>query len=146
MAGVGEKIKNARQIKGMSQEALARAIGSTKSTISKYELGHREPSLDTIQRIADALRVDLLDLVTPTRGQIYFDKVLKAAEEGKKRGLRVVWNGDGLFLTQPDKEQKILFAFDKLNDDGQSVAVERVEELTEIPKYQKKEPDEPDNS
>lgn len=138
MSDIGERIKHARQIKGMSQETLARAIGSTKSTISKYELGHREPSLDTIQRIADALRIEFFDLVVPTGDQASVDGLLTEVEDAKKRGLRVVWKNDNLYLTAPSKEQKILLAFDKLNAKGREVAVKRVEELTEIPKYQRK--------
>lgn len=139
MSDIGERIKHARQIKGMSQETLARAIGSTKSTISKYELGHREPSLDTIQRIADALRIEFFDLVVPTGDQASVDGLLTEVEDAKKRGLRVVWKNDNLYLTAPSKEQKILLAFDKLNAKGREVAVERVEELTKIPEYQKDE-------
>lgn len=138
MSDIGERIKHARQIEGMSQETLARAIGSTKSTISKYELGHREPSLDTIQRIADALRIEFFDLVVPTGDQASVDGLLTEVEDAKKRGLRVVWKNDNLYLTAPSKEQKILLAFDKLNAKGREVAVKRVEELTEIPKYQRK--------
>lgn len=139
MSDIGERIKHARQIKGMSQETLARAIGSTKSTISKYELGHREPSLDTIQRIADALRIEFFDLVVPTGDQASVDGLLTEVEDAKKRGLRVVWKNDNLYLTAPSKEQKILLAFDKLNAKGREVAVERVEELAKIPEYQRKE-------
>lgn len=139
MSDIGERIKHARQIKGMSQETLARAIGSTKSTISKYELGHREPSLDTIQRIADALRIEFFDLVVPTGDQASVDGLLTEVEDAKKRGLRVVWKNDNLYLTAPSKEQKILLAFDRLNAKGREVAVERVEELTKIPEYQKDE-------
>lgn len=138
MSDIGERIKHARQIKGMSQETLARAIGSTKSTISKYELGHREPSLDTIQRIADALRIEFFDLVVPTGDQASVDELSTEVEDAKKRGLRVVWKNDNLYLTAPSKEQKILLAFDKLNAKGREVAVERVEELTKIPEYQRK--------
>lgn len=39
---------------------------------------------------------------------------------------------------------RLIAAFEKLNEDGQKVAVERVEELAEIPKY-KKEPLKSDN-
>lgn len=141
MSDIGERIKHARQIKGMSQETLARAIGSTKSTISKYELGHREPSLDTIQRIADALRIEFFDLVVPTGDQASVDELLTEVEDAKKRGLRVVWKNDNLYLTAPSKEQKILLAFGKLNAKGREVAVERVEELAKIPEYQRKEED-----
>lgn len=39
-----------------------------------------------------------------------------------------------------DITARLKFALDKLNEDGQQKAVERVEELTEIPKYQRQEP------
>ena len=42
---------------------------------------------------------------------------------------------DGYSFTKA--EHFLIGAFSKLNTDGQSVAVERVEELTEIPKYQR---------
>ena len=37
-------------------------------------------------------------------------------------------------------KQRLLAVFDQLNDEGQQKAVERVEELTEIPKYKKEPP------
>ena len=40
----------------------------------------------------------------------------------------------------PINQQRLVNAFDLLNDAGQQKAVERVEELTEIPKYQRQEP------
>ena len=94
--------------------------------------------MDTIQRIADALRIEFFDLVVPTGDQASVDGLLTEVEDAKKRGLRVVWKNDNLYLTAPSKEQKILLAFDKLNAKGREVAVKRVEELTEIPKYQRK--------
>lgn len=39
----------------------------------------------------------------------------------------------------PINQQRLVNAFDLLNDAGQQKAVERVEELTEIPKYQRQE-------
>lgn len=43
----------------------------------------------------------------------------------------------------PINQQRLVNAFDLLNDAGQQKAVERVEELTEIPKYQRQTPQEP---
>ena len=37
-------------------------------------------------------------------------------------------------------EMRLLTAFSQLNPDGQNKAIERVEELTEIPKYKKEPP------
>ena len=42
-------------------------------------------------------------------------------------------------LRTPSRKDRYLELFDKLNPMGQRIAVERVEELTEIPKYQRQE-------
>ena len=43
----------------MSQKDLAEKIGSTASTISKYENGTLEPNLDTLERMADLFGVSM---------------------------------------------------------------------------------------
>lgn len=57
MLDIGKNIKKARQKRGLSQEELAHDVGITKSTISKYELGHREPSFEQLKKIAKVLDV-----------------------------------------------------------------------------------------
>lgn len=57
MDAIGERIKEARQERGLSQEELAQIINSTKSAISRYESGKRQPRLDQLRRIANALNV-----------------------------------------------------------------------------------------
>ena len=59
----GTNIKAVRLKRGMSQQELADAIGVTKSTISKYEKGQREPKYNVLRGIAAALGVDWTDLV-----------------------------------------------------------------------------------
>lgn len=51
----GTNIKAVRLKRGMSQQELADAIGVTKSTISKYEKGQREPKYNVLRGIAAAL-------------------------------------------------------------------------------------------
>ena len=139
MAQVGDNIKRARINSGVSQEELARVIGATKSTISKYELGHREPSLNTIQRIADALAVDFLDLVEISGDTKAVNHILKSAEDGKKAGKRIVWRDNNLHMVELSPSEKILIATKKLNAEGLREAVKRIEELTEIPRYRRQE-------
>ncbi len=57
MATLGENIKQARIAAHMTQDELAGLLGTTKSTISKYELGHREPNIATINKISHLLGV-----------------------------------------------------------------------------------------
>lgn len=46
---------------------------------------------------------------------------------------------NGYSAIREQNKEKVISALDKLNADGQAKAVERVEELAEIPKYQKNE-------
>jgi transcriptional regulator with XRE-family HTH domain len=56
-ATVGEKIRYYRQQAGMTQRRLAELCEISEPAIRNYELGNRVPDYDTLQVIADALRV-----------------------------------------------------------------------------------------
>lgn len=56
-------LRNLRTSHEMSQEELAKKLGLGKSTISMYESGSREPSLETLEAIADTFNVDMNTLV-----------------------------------------------------------------------------------
>ena len=60
---IGSNIRRIRDVIGISQTELANRIGSNKSAISRYENGMQKPSLDTLMRVADALSVELVDLL-----------------------------------------------------------------------------------
>lgn len=114
----GQLIKAARRKAGMTQEELGKKIGVSGSSMAQWENDLRNPKLDTLQRIASALGVPVQDLISDWEA---VDK-----EEFK----RVFIYGEGI-------KDRIDAALDRLNDEGQEKAAERVEELTEIPKYQK---------
>lgn len=64
MNTLGERIKQYRKAKGMSQQALAFACGwESQSRIGNYEKGARQPNLHDLQKIATALGVSFPDLV-----------------------------------------------------------------------------------
>ena len=48
----GEKLKNLRTTRNMSQKQLAERIGVAKSVVSFYESGDRFPSYDVLIKIA----------------------------------------------------------------------------------------------
>ena len=52
-------LRQLRTDSGMSQEELAKRLGLAKSTISMYESGSREPSLEILEAIADTFNVDM---------------------------------------------------------------------------------------
>ena len=47
----GALIKQARLRAGLSQSALAQAAGTSRTTISAYEHGHKSPTLETAERL-----------------------------------------------------------------------------------------------
>lgn len=86
---VGEKIKNARQIKGLSQEELAQKASITVGYLSKLERWaetHRNPTLNTINSISKALNIPVNELLgldpiindagTVLSVEMYFSKML----------------------------------------------------------------------
>ena len=63
MKKLGNRIRLIRQSKGMSQETLANMCGNdsahARSWISKIESGKRNPNMEDLYKIADALGVEL---------------------------------------------------------------------------------------
>lgn len=56
---IGEKIKEARERKGLTQEQLGKMCGTTKQTIFKYENGIiKNIPLDKLEKIAESLSVN----------------------------------------------------------------------------------------
>jgi DNA-binding XRE family transcriptional regulator len=59
---VGARIRALREAKGLTQEKFARSVKMMRSNISRIEAGKHHPTLDTIERIAKALKVSLVEL------------------------------------------------------------------------------------
>lgn len=60
---IGKKIKIARQKIGLTQKKLGEYCGLATGTIQQYELGKRQPRLEQLQKIANALNVPIYELV-----------------------------------------------------------------------------------
>ena len=60
---VGATIRKLREARGITQERLAGAVGMMRNNISRIEAAKHRPTLETIERIAKALKVSLADLV-----------------------------------------------------------------------------------
>lgn len=52
-----ERLKKARELRGLDQSSLAEKAGMPASSISHFEAGSRKPSFDTLRRLAHALAV-----------------------------------------------------------------------------------------
>lgn len=47
------RIKELRQVKGVSQQNVAKALGLTRQAIALYETGQRSPKFEVWQKLAD---------------------------------------------------------------------------------------------
>lgn len=61
--GIGSRIRELRKAKGLTQKQLGERCGMADSAIRFYESGRGNPTHKTIERIANALGVHILDLV-----------------------------------------------------------------------------------
>ena len=74
---IGNRIKTIRKARGWTQTQLAKKSGVATITVSQYETGKRQPRLEQLQSIAEALGVSWFYLST---GKPY-DTVEQAMEE-----------------------------------------------------------------
>ena len=151
---MGERIKEARKGKGLTQKELAQLIGSVTGTVQQYELDKRRPRPEHLQRLSEVLgvttnylqgfekrrviipgRLTVVEINNPELDN-YVYRIEAEDEEAYKIGLDIVEKA-GISVDNYTPKGRIVTALEKLNEKGQAIAVERVEELTKIPDYQK---------
>lgn len=152
----GELIRQARLSAGLTQKELGERAGIAEPTIGRYELGKLNPKPATLKKIAAALGVQWYELLSNNQ-----DEQTEIAKEQMRQAIGRVSSlttksckfeiSDELIENSLKKVtisipapynsarlEKIIKDYGKLNDEGQQVAVERVHELTEIPRYKRK--------
>ena len=60
---VGRQVRGLRKIKGTTQAQLARAAGILRPNLSRIEAGKHRPTLETLEKLAAALKVPVVDLI-----------------------------------------------------------------------------------
>ena len=152
--GFGDRIKEYRKLLKISQKELAERAGISLMSVRRYEANEREPRREVLDRIADAVNVDSSELYPPftlhhSKIHAMLDAIVvdetvdpewaqlhekfksgTITHEELKRYVGIIQqtaNGAGARMNK---------AMTLLNHEGQEEAVKRVEELTEIPKYQ----------
>lgn len=130
---IGDNIRRLRLEKKMTQKELSKLSGISEVMISQYERGVRVPKNNNMARIAyvldksgrelldDELPFDLLD---PTWDKDFIDIYRQPVPQIRDTHLDY-------------SENELITNYRMLNDAGKLEASKRVEELTEIVKYQK---------
>ncbi|MGN1134192.1 MAG: helix-turn-helix domain-containing protein [Oscillospiraceae bacterium] len=148
---VGQIIKTIRKEKGMTQKQLGEKCGMFDSAIRKYESGRQNPKYETLVKIANALEVNIKDLLflneisnmdsEELSGIIEDENFISnligdnISEEVKEQHKRIKETANIRFQEIGKDKEKLLIYYDKLNELGKSKALERTEELTHIEKY-----------
>jgi transcriptional regulator with XRE-family HTH domain len=64
-----QNLRAARKAAGLSQEALGERADLHPTYVGSVERGERNVSIDNMERLADALDVDIRDLLEPVRSR-----------------------------------------------------------------------------
>jgi len=91
---VGGRLRELRQERGMSMRALARESGLSTNALSMIERGRTSPSVSTLYKIAEALKVPITAFfrLEPPKQKIVFRK---ASERSRVNFTRGTWEGLG---------------------------------------------------
>ena len=135
---LGECIRQRRKYLGYSMAELGRKAGVSAAAISRYELGQREISVEMGKKIAKELNISTSVLfgLTPEFDDTDIEETANLSKMKELSDIIVATDilKEIIYLPHPDAEP-ILKAYDCLNEIGKQKAIERVEELTEIPRY-----------
>ena len=87
----GKKIKYYRLKKGLTSEELANKIGCTKAAISLYESDERDPGNEMLQKIADALDVSWIQLLSTENKKLEFEHIsFRKKQKATKRDIELL--------------------------------------------------------
>lgn len=75
-----EKLKELRNINGLTQEELAEQVFVSRMAVSKWESGRGYPNLDSLKMLAKTFSVSVDDLLSS-------DEIITLAQEEKKKGI-----------------------------------------------------------
>ena len=85
LAAIGDRLRELRDARGLTQEAVAEALGLQQAgTVSRYEGGHHDLSLSRLRQLAVLYEVRLRDIVDV---ELELPEPLRTPEEIRLVGL-----------------------------------------------------------
>lgn len=81
---LGFRIKEARKSNGLSQDDLAKKVGTSKSVISGYEAGKNDPAQSMVIKLSEALKVSINWLMFGDELKQYPKNILPIKKSTKK--------------------------------------------------------------
>lgn len=118
--------------------------------IGQWENDLRKPKYGTLKKLADALGVWVDDLYAPDDIELQQKRIpedivvrpkpIEDLRRADKLDYTIFPRGERSEKLSSENLQRLAASIDRLNPTGQEEAIKRVEELTEIPRYQKTSP------
>lgn len=78
---LAQHIRSAREKRGWTQEQLAVRADVSRSTIQNLETGRRQPHRGSLKRIAEALGVDIADLIPGEEAPLTAEEIAEKRAE-----------------------------------------------------------------
>lgn len=71
MVHVGREIRRVREERGLNQTQLAASVGTGPAAISRIENGRQNPNMETLEKIARALELEMSDLFPKAEAPLF---------------------------------------------------------------------------
>ena len=76
----GERLRELRKEKGLSQDEFAKILGTSKQILSRYELGQRSPKIEQVSKYAEKLKVSVDYLLGDTESEAVYEELCNELE------------------------------------------------------------------
>ena len=71
----GERLRELRKEKGLSQDEFAKILGTSKQILSRYELGQRSPKIEQVSKYAEKLKVSVDYLLGDSEAEAMYGEI-----------------------------------------------------------------------
>ena len=71
----GERLRELRKEKGLSQDEFAKKLGTSKQILSRYELGQRSPKIEQVSKYAEKLKVSVDYLLGDSEAEAMYSEM-----------------------------------------------------------------------
>lgn len=145
---IGSAIREERKKQRLTLNELGNRMGISGSLVGQYERGVVNPKYETIMRFAKALNITPRALLagvwnTPFSEDLFSQGIEELFQSEDCVAVKYTFGGEMIPITA---QEQLNEAFSQLNAAGKQVAVERVQELAQIPKYQRREENDVDEA
>lgn len=145
------KIFIERKKLGLSQEDLAKKVGVSQKSISKYERGTRRPSYETLTAMANLFNVTIdyllnSDKMTPSEELLYVSEdeselVLLYRKFKENSSTPIIEKSledffVGAIIATTKDEKKFLQTYRQLNEDNKDIIIGKIKELLKEQMYE----------